>query len=78
MIHFDLWFSLMTPIGTGIGILLKIMTPNVQTNLINGIAIGLATGTFIFVVFVEILPKELKLGINLIKKILNYLIPKCF
>lgn len=62
VIHFDLWFSLMTPIGTGIGVLLNTLPSVIDLQLLNGILVGLSTGTFIFIVFVEVLPKELKHG----------------
>lgn len=62
VIHFDLWFSLMTPIGTGVGVLLNTLPSVMDLNLLRGILIGLSTGTFIFIVFVEVLPKELKQG----------------
>lgn len=62
VIQFDLWFSLMTPIGAGIGVLLNTLTSDVDVQLLNGILIGLSTGTFMFIVFVEVLPKELKHG----------------
>lgn len=62
VIQLDLWFSLMTPIGTAAGIFLKKLAPFIQLKLLNGILVGIATGTFFFIVFIEILPKELKRG----------------
>lgn len=62
VIQLDLWFSLMTPIGTAFGIFLKKLAPSLQLKLLNGILVGMATGTFFFIIFIEILPKELKQG----------------
>lgn len=63
VIQLNLWFSLMSPVGAGIGMLLLAKTSYVELNLLNGILVGLTTGTFIFVIFFEILPKELKQGL---------------
>ncbi|XP_065220378.1 zinc transporter ZIP1-like isoform X2 [Planococcus citri] len=62
VIQLDLWFSLMTPVGTAIGIFLKKLSPFQYFNLLNGVLTGISTGTFIFIIFIEILPKELKRG----------------
>eukprot|EP00057_Strongylocentrotus_purpuratus_P034354 XP_794887.2 PREDICTED: zinc transporter ZIP1-like [Strongylocentrotus purpuratus] len=52
-------FSLTSPIGIGIGIPLADPSVNADALLVNGILQGLATGTFMFVTFVELLPVEL-------------------
>ena len=61
VIQLNLWFTLMSPLGAGIGMLLLANSIK-QVDLWNGILVGLTTGTFIFVIFFEILPKELKQG----------------
>lgn len=67
VIQFDLWFSLMTPLGTGVGMLLNTLPSVMDLNLVRGILIGLSTGTFMYIVFVEVLPKELKHGKIIVK-----------
>ncbi|XP_030854566.1 zinc transporter ZIP1-like isoform X1 [Strongylocentrotus purpuratus] len=52
-------FSLTSPIGIGIGISLADPSVDADGLLVNGILQGLATGTFMFVTFVELLPAEL-------------------
>ncbi|XP_030854568.1 zinc transporter ZIP1-like isoform X2 [Strongylocentrotus purpuratus] len=52
-------FSLTSPIGIGIGIPLADPSVDADALLVNGILQGLATGTFMFVTFVELLPAEL-------------------
>lgn len=76
VIQLDLWFSLMSPVGAGIGIILGQISTMIEFNLLNGILLGITTGSFIFVVFLEILPKELKKGrgrlLNLLFLILGF------
>nr|XP_054758099.1 zinc transporter ZIP1-like [Lytechinus pictus] len=52
-------FSLASPLGIAIGIPLADPSVNADALLVNGILQGLATGTFMFVTFVELLPVEL-------------------
>lgn len=55
-------FSCTSPIGVAIGIPItsEENVESVSMLLVNGILQGLATGTFMFVTFIEILPQELK------------------
>lgn len=59
-------FALMSPIGIAIGILIVSATENETGTggtahglMVNGVLQGVATGTFMFVTFIEILPHEL-------------------
>lgn len=55
-------FSLTAPIGIGIGMAVIDASSNeLVTNFVTGILQGLACGTFLFVVFIEILPHEFML-----------------
>lgn len=52
-------FSVTSPIGIAFGILIIHFSPSQQTaNFVDGVLEGMACGTFIFVVFFEILPHE--------------------
>ncbi|XP_071846785.1 zinc transporter ZIP1-like [Apostichopus japonicus] len=55
-------FSFTSPIGIAVGIPITSQenAESVTMLLVNGVLQGLATGTFIFVTFIEILPQELK------------------
>jgi len=56
----NLIFSITSPLGIGIGVAIDHYSPySLTTNLIDAILQGLACGTFIYVVFLEILPHEL-------------------
>ena len=59
IIRGNFFFSLTSPLGIGIGIAIDHFEPySLTSNLINGILQGLACGTFVYVVFFEILPHE--------------------
>jgi ZIP Zinc transporter. len=59
----DFWFSLMSPLGIGIAVGIDQYMRNMQDLLVmTGIMQGLATGTFIYVTFFEVLPKEIQSG----------------
>ncbi len=56
----NLIFSIMSPVGIGIGIAIMDFTADsVTTTLVNGILQSFACGTFLYIVFFEILPHEL-------------------
>ncbi|XP_072040684.1 zinc transporter ZIP1-like [Amphiura filiformis] len=61
-----IFFAFMSPIGIAIGIPIALSSENdtgdgssATGTLVNGVLQGLATGTFMFVTFIEILPHEL-------------------
>ncbi|KAG8596520.1 hypothetical protein GDO81_001955 [Engystomops pustulosus] len=54
-------FSLMSPIGITIGIVVTLKKSNVVT-LVQAILEGISSGTFVYVTFLEILPAELNTG----------------
>ncbi|KAM3940295.1 zinc transporter ZIP2 [Leptodactylus fuscus] len=54
-------FSLMSPIGITIGIIVTLKKSSVVT-LVQAILEGIASGTFVYVTFLEILPSELNSG----------------
>ena len=54
----NILFCVTSPFGIGIGIVIDFSSDSIVTGLVNGILQGLACGTFIYVVFFEILPHE--------------------
>lgn len=59
----DFWFSVMSPLGIGIAVGIEKLESNLrELLLLTGIMQGLATGTFIYVTFFEVLPKEIQSG----------------
>ena len=59
IVRSDFLFSVTSPVGIGIGtIIIAASSDNPDTAMINGILEGIACGTFLFVVFFEILPHE--------------------
>ncbi|XP_008470598.1 zinc transporter ZIP1-like [Diaphorina citri] len=71
----DFWFSLMSPLGIGIAVGIDQYMRNMQDLLVmTGIMQGLATGTFIYVTFFEVLPKEIQSGRSRLLKLLAILI----
>ena len=51
-------FSLASPFGMGIGILLADMDHSLAADVANGILQGIAGGTFLYITFFEVLPHE--------------------
>lgn len=70
IIKSNILFSVTSPLGMAIGILLEEFGHNVNTSIINGILQGLACGTFVYVTFFEILPHELSDSKNNLFKLL--------
>ncbi|KAM9782903.1 zinc transporter ZIP1-like [Neosynchiropus ocellatus] len=64
-----LLFTAMSPLGIGIGIALTETKSSPHHKLVRCSLEGLATGTFIYITFMEILPHELKSGKNRIPKV---------
>lgn len=52
------FFSLTSPIGIAIGILITNLWESVLSSLVDGILQGVASGTFLYVTFFEVLPSE--------------------
>jgi len=67
-------FCSTSPIGIGLGMLADEMGNSPQSVLVNGALQGLACGTFIYVTFFEVLPRELSNGIQRLPKVLAVLI----
>lgn len=67
-------FCSTSPIGIGLGMLVDELNNSPESALINGGLQGLACGTFIYVTFFEVLPRELSNGINRLPKVLAVLI----
>lgn len=51
-------FSLMSPIGIGVGVAIENLADETMTHAVTGVLQGVACGTFLYVVFMEILPHE--------------------
>lgn len=59
IIRSNIIFAITAPVGIGIGILIVDISPDsIVTTLIDGILQGIACGTFLYIVFFEILPHE--------------------
>ncbi|XP_059479300.1 zinc transporter ZIP1-like [Neocloeon triangulifer] len=67
-------FCSTSPIGIGLGMLADEMGHTPESILMNGVLQGLACGTFIYVTFFEVLPRELSNGIQRLPKVLAVLI----
>lgn len=65
-------FSAMAPIGITIGIVITAeFSERFQTSLANGSLQGLATGTFLYITFFEVLPHEMSTPQNRLLKVLS-------
>ncbi|GFY75477.1 zinc transporter ZIP1 [Trichonephila inaurata madagascariensis] len=62
VIKSNFFFSLASPIGIVIGVLVIDFVEGVALAITSGILQGLATGTFLYITVIEILPKELSTG----------------
>merc|ERR1712012_100814 len=67
-------FSLASPLGTGIGILLADMKQSLGADIANGVLQGIAGGTFLYITFFEVLPHEFNSPKNRMLKLLAMLI----
>ena len=63
-------FAAMAPLGVGIGLLLLNSLDSVVKTFMSGILQGIATGTFLYVTFFEVLPHELNIEDNKLIKIM--------
>ncbi|XP_029592524.1 zinc transporter ZIP1 isoform X2 [Salmo trutta] len=64
-----LLFALMSPLGIGLGIALTETKSSPQHQLARSTLEGLASGTFLYIIFMEILPHELSSPQNRISKV---------
>lgn len=69
-----LLFAAMSPLGIGVGVTLTETKASPQHQLARSTLEGLATGTFIYITFMEILPHELSSGRNRIPKVAMLLV----
>lgn len=63
-------FSIMSPIGAGIGIAVLDSSSQLSSGLASGILQGIANGTFLFITFFEIFQRELESKGNRLLKVL--------
>ena len=63
-------FSISSPIGIGIGMVLVNMEKSLGGDIANGILQGIAGGTFLYITFFEVLPHELNAPQNRMQKLL--------
>lgn len=69
-----LLFAVMSPLGIGVGMGITETKASPQHQLARSTLEGLATGTFIYITFMEILPHELRSGRNRIPKVAMLLV----
>lgn len=69
-----LLFAIMSPLGIGLGVALMETKSSPQHQLARSTLEGLATGTFLYITFMEILPHELSSGRNRIPKVAMLLV----
>lgn len=69
-----LTFAAMSPLGIGVGMGLTETKMSLQHQLARSTLEGLATGTFVYVTFMEILPQELQSAANRIPKVAAMLV----
>lgn len=67
-------FSITSPLGMGIAVVLEEFGHSINSSILNGILQGLACGTFIYVTFFEVLPHELSQSENRLLKLLSLLL----
>ncbi|XP_070541632.1 zinc transporter ZIP1-like [Ptychodera flava] len=63
-------FAIMAPIGIAIGIGIMETASDFTSSMVNGVLQGLATGTFLYVTFFEVLPHEMNSPGNRLLKLL--------
>lgn len=74
IIKSNILFSVTSPLGMAIGILVEEFGHNVNSSIVNGILQGIACGTFVYVTFFEILPHELSDSKNNLFKLLSLIL----
>ncbi|XP_077989408.1 zinc transporter ZIP1-like [Glandiceps talaboti] len=65
-----LCFAVAAPIGIGMGIAVMATASDFTSSLVNGVLQGLATGTFLYVTFFEVLPHEMNTPSDRLLKVL--------
>lgn len=68
-----IFFAAASPFGVGIGLLLSDLEP-LNGSLVIGALQGVAAGSFLFVLFMEILPNEFKSGHMHLPKLLSFIV----
>ena len=74
IIKSNILFSVTSPLGMAIGILVEAVGQDVSSSIVNGVLQGLACGTFVYVTFFEILPHELGDSENRLFKLLSLIV----
>ncbi|GFO41050.1 Zinc transporter zip1 [Plakobranchus ocellatus] len=67
-------FSIASPMGIAIGLMINDLWNSVSSGLVHGLLQGVASGTFLYIIFFEILPKEFNNGDDRLLKIFFLLI----
>ncbi|RUS84871.1 hypothetical protein EGW08_007340 [Elysia chlorotica] len=67
-------FSIASPLGIAIGIGITDLWNSVSSGLMHGVLQGVASGTFLYIIFFEILPKEFNDGEDRLLKVLFLII----
>ncbi|KAK3728066.1 hypothetical protein RRG08_022117 [Elysia crispata] len=67
-------FSIASPLGIAIGIGITDLWNSLSSGLVHGVLQGVASGTFLYIIFFEILPKEFNDGHDRLLKILFLII----
>jgi zinc transporter 1/2/3 len=67
-------FSITSPLGMCIAVVLQEFGHSINSSIVNGILQGLACGTFVYVTFFEVLPHELRNSENRLLKVLALLL----
>ena len=62
-------FSLASPLGVMVGILMSDLPPSLPSDICNGVLQCVAGGTFLYITFFEVLPHELNAPGNRLKKV---------
>jgi zinc transporter 1/2/3 len=68
------FFSITSPIGVAIGILITDMFQSTASNLADGVLQGIACGTFLFMTFFEVMPSEFNSSHDRMLKLLSLLV----
>jgi len=67
-------FSLASPLGVGVGILMTDLPQSLMRDICNGILQGIAGGTFLYITFFDVLPPALNGSGNRFLKVLSVIL----